>query len=223
VEETVQVIGICFHGIGRPDAGVSADAHEYFVSKDLFLAALDELADRQDVTLSFDDGYASDLGVALQALRERRLTARFFPIAGKLGQPGYLDASEVAELAAAGMTIGSHGMHHRNWRGLDAKASNEEFVLARDMIAAASGQPVTSAACPFGLYDRQVLDSLRRTGYSEVFTSDRARARPGAWLQPRYSVTAADTVQSIRADILAPRPLRERARSALARQVKRQR
>ena len=62
------------------------------------------------------------------------------------------------------------------------------------MIAEAAGEPVTSAACPFGAYDRQVLAALRRHGYSQVFTSDRRRARLGDWLQPRYSIRRNDTV-----------------------------
>ena len=117
-----EIVGICFHGIGAPSAGLEPAAHEYFVSADLFLAVLDEAAGTPGVQLTFDDGYASDVEVALPALAERGLTATFFPLAGMLGRPGYLDAGGVRELSAAGMTVGSHGMRHRSWRGLDAES-----------------------------------------------------------------------------------------------------
>jgi peptidoglycan/xylan/chitin deacetylase (PgdA/CDA1 family) len=214
------ITGICFHGIGEPSAGLEPDCHEYFVSAGLFLAVLDEAVARPGISLTFDDGYASDVEVALPALRERGLTATFFPLAGKLGQPGYLDEAGVRALSAAGMPIGSHGMWHRSWRGLDAQTEREELAVARSLIGFASQAPVRAAACPFGSYDRRTLSALRRHGYEQVFTSDRRRARAGAWLQPRYSILRSDTLGNIRENILAPRPAAERVRCAAAARVK---
>jgi peptidoglycan/xylan/chitin deacetylase (PgdA/CDA1 family) len=214
------IVGICFHGIGTPSAGLEPAAHEYFVHRDLFLAVLDETAGVPGVQVSFDDGYASDVEVALPALADRGLTATFFPLAGMLGRPGYLDEAGVRALASAGMTVGSHGMHHRSWRGLDAEAEREELAVARSLIGAAAGTPVTSAACPFGSYDRRVLGTLRRHGYAQVFTSDRRRARAGAWLQPRYSIVRGDTLETVREHILTPRPVAERIRRGAAVRVK---
>ena len=138
--EPEAIVGICFHGIGTPPAGLEPAAHEYFVRRDLFLAVLDETAGLPGVQLSFDDGYASDVEVALPALADRGLTATFFPLAGKLGQPGYTDEAGVRALSSAGMTVGSHGMHHRSWRGLDAGAEREELDVARSLIGAAAGR-----------------------------------------------------------------------------------
>lgn len=219
-QTTDEVVGICFHGIGVPGPELEPEAADYFIGRDLFLAVLDAAADNPSVDLTFDDGYASDVYVALPSLMERGLTARYFPLAGRLGSPGHVDATEVRALATAGMPVGSHGMHHRSWRGLDAGAVTEELSIARTMIAEASGEPVTSVACPFGAYDRHVLAHLRGHGYDQVFTSDRRRARRGDWVQPRYSIHRHDTIGSIRQDILAPRPLRERLRGAAAGRVK---
>jgi len=215
-----QVIGVCFHGIGTPGPDVESDAEPYFVSRDIFLALLDDIVQHPAVDLTFDDGYASDLDIAMPALTERGLSARFFPLAGRLGSRGYMDRDGVRELASAAMTVGSHGMRHRSWRGLDATSAEEELVVARAQLAEAAGQRVTSAACPFGSYDRRVLAALRGHGYTQVFTSDRRRARAGDWLQPRYSVHRGETVSSFRENILAPRPLRERVRAGAAGRVK---
>lgn len=214
------IVGLCFHGIGHPPAGLEPDAHDYFVGTDLFLAVLDEAVHLPSVRLSFDDGYASDVQVALPALADRGLTATFFPLAGKLGRTGYLDEGGVRALSAAGMAVGSHGMTHRSWRGLDAESEHEELAVARSLIEAAAQAPVTTAACPFGSYDRRALGALRRHGYTQVFTSDRRRARAGAWLQPRYSVRRGDTLDTVRETILAPRPVSERVRCVAASRVK---
>lgn len=215
-----EVIGVCFHGVGVPDSGIDPETAEYFVSRDVFLTILDELAERPEVDLTFDDGYASDVDVALPALAERGLSARFFPLAGRLGTPGHVDTAGVRALADAGMTIGSHGMRHRSWRGMDARAEDEELTQARSVIADAAGAPITSVACPFGDYDRRVLAALRGHGYTQVFTSDRRRARTGDWLQPRYSVRSHDSVATVRHDILTRRPLSEKLRASAAGRVK---
>lgn len=217
---SAEVIGVCFHGIGALGPGVEPDAGPYFISRDLFLSLLDEVMDHPAVDLTFDDGYASDVEIVLPALSERGLSARFFPLAGRLGSPGYVDAVGVRQLVNAGMTVGSHGMRHRSWRGLDAVSDREELIIARSLIAEAAGQPVTSVACPFGSYDRRVLEALRGHDYAQVFTSDRRRAQAGDWLQPRYSIRCNDTLRNFREDILAPRPLHERMRSKAVGRVK---
>jgi peptidoglycan/xylan/chitin deacetylase (PgdA/CDA1 family) len=215
-----EVVGICFHGVGTPGSGLESGAAEYFVGQDLFLAVLDAVTTRPEVQITFDDGYISDVEIALPALLERGLSAQFFPLAGRLGAPGHLDATDVRTLAAAGMTIGSHGMRHRSWRGLDAESAREELATARSVLAEAAQSPVTSAACPFGAYDRQVLHALRAHGYAQIFTSDRRRARSDHWLQPRYSILRDDAIGSVREHILPPPRLRQQVRSAVAGQLK---
>jgi len=216
------VVQVCFHGIGRPGTGVPPADEGYFVPEDLFLATLDLIGatPATPVQLSFDDGYASDVEIALPALARRSLSARFFPVAGYLGRPGYLDARGVRELADTAMIIGSHGMRHRSWRRLGPRERDEELVRARDVLQAAAGHPVESAACPFGAYDRRSLASLRAHGYAQVFTSDRRPARAGAWLQPRYSVRSTDTIESVRDSILRRSHWPQRARAAAAARVK---
>ena len=95
-------------------ARADSDAEDYFIDKDLFARYSTRCRGQPGMELSFDDGYASDMEIALPALLERGLSARFFPLAGKLGRPGYLTAAGVRELAAAGMALGSHGMRHRS-------------------------------------------------------------------------------------------------------------
>jgi len=215
------MINLCFHGIDRPTRELEPGERPYWIAKATFLEVLDLVADRGDVTLSFDDGNASDVEIGLPALEERGLRASFFVLAGRLDAPGSLTRADVRALAAAGMTVGSHGMDHVPWRRLDDARARRELVDARALIAEASGRPVTEAACPLGRYDRQLLQRLRHLGYQRVYTSDRAEARPGSWLEARFSVTAADSAATVRADVLDGQPFARRARTRAATLVKR--
>ena len=180
------------------------DEDRYWVTVDLFLRMLDEVAGRPDVKLTFDDGNQSDAEIALPALRERGLTAQFFPLAGRLTRPGSLKREHLRSLRAEGMAIGSHGMHHVPWRQLSSEDCYVELVAARDVLVEASEGPINDAAVPLGSYDRSVLRALRRLGYEKAFSSDRARARSQAWLQPRYSIKSDDTVDTVRTILAGP-------------------
>ena len=207
------LINLCFHGVGVPRRELEPGEDPYWISADLFTDVLDLAAAQPDVRLSFDDGNASDVEIALPALAERGLTASFFPVAERIGRPGSVDSDGLRRLRGAGMTVGSHGMRHLPWRGMSDEQLGEELVDARRVIAEACGADpadVAEAACPLGRYDRRVLGRLRRLGYRRVFTSDRARARRAAWLQPRYSVRRSDDVASVRALLGEAPALRDR-------------
>ncbi|TDD70943.1 polysaccharide deacetylase family protein [Jiangella aurantiaca] len=214
------IIHLCFHGIGSCEREREPGEARYWVTEPTFYRLLDEVAAHPHVRLSFDDGNASDASVALPALLGRGLRATFFALAGRLDDPVSLGAADLEELRAAGMAIGSHGWAHVPWRGLSAVDARRELVDARVALAEASRGPITEAALPLGRYDRRLLRRLRSTGYDAVFTSDRFPARPGSWLQARYSVTAADTVDSVRS-VITHRPGLHDARNAVVSTIKR--
>jgi peptidoglycan/xylan/chitin deacetylase (PgdA/CDA1 family) len=188
-----------FHGIGTPHRGVGSDERAVWISRDRFIALLDHVAalrseDGMPIAITFDDGNASDADVALPELSKRNMKAAFFVCAGRLDAPEYLSRAAVRDLLAAGMEVGSHGMHHRDWRALDDAALDEEVGTARKRLEETCGRPVTTVAIPFGAYDRHVLARVRAEGFACAYTSDRGFARRNAWLKPRNTLRA-DSVE----------------------------
>lgn len=184
-----------FHGIGKPHAGVESGEASVWLSKATFVGILDEVLNLRaavapKIRITFDDGNMSDAKIALPELLKRDLTATFFVCSGRVGAPHYLDRSAIGDLLDSGMQIGSHGMHHRDWRTLPADTLDEEASTARRHLEDICGSPVNKAAIPFGSYDRRVLTRLRRENFKTVYTSDTGLARPDAWLQPRNTVSA---------------------------------
>ena len=215
------VLNICFHGIGTPERDMEPGEDVYWIDADRYLRILDEIATWPSIQISFDDGNASDTQIGLPALLERGLTAQFFLLAGRFGSKGSLAVDDARELAGRGMAIGTHGMSHRPWRGMDQATRKAELIEARQQLEQAAGCAVTDAACPLGRYDRRLLSDLRGLGYRRVYTSDRQAARVGRWLQPRFSVRRNDTPELLRAAVLSRPSLAQRARPAAAGLVKR--
>lgn len=191
------VTNLCFHGIGTPPRSVPEAEARYWISTDMFKRVLDIVDAHSDTELSFDDGNITDLTIAVPELTARGMTGAFFILAGRLGVTGSLAVDDVAEVRAAGMRVGSHGMAHQPWRGLSESEQAKEFDEARMLIADAAGASVDEAACPLGSYDRQVIGALRQRGYRRVLTSDRAVARSDRVVQPRFSLRASDDIDVV--------------------------
>ncbi len=133
------------HGIGPAASGVPAAEQPYWCSVERFEALLDSVRPLAaesglPIEISFDDGNLSDATIALPALATRGLRASFFVCAGRIGQPGYLDAMALRELVAAGMVVGSHGWQHVDWRRCDDAALQRETQGAMEPIADVIGR-----------------------------------------------------------------------------------
>lgn len=183
-----QELILTFHGLGEAPNAVTHSERKVWVPVEWLEAIIDALP-RHGVGLAFDDGNASDVEQALPALVQRETTARFFPLTGRIGAAGYLRAEDISKLSAAGMAIGSHGCHHRDWRTLGDRELHEELAVSRRTLAGIVGNDITEAACPFGSYDRRVLRALHAAGYRRVFNSDGGTGSVGSWLSPRTTVS----------------------------------
>lgn len=215
------VINLTVHGIGPTDRRLDDGEEQTWVGVTQFERVLDAVAGRSDVRITFDDGNASDVDIALPRLVDRCLTAEFFILAGTLGDRGRVDHGGVSALRDAGMAIGSHGWLHRDWRQIDDAQAREELNDAQCLLSELAGRTVSRVAIPFGSYDRRVLRRLRAAGVTRAYTSDGGRARRYAWLQSRTSLRFDLDATWIDA-VLDPQPsLTRRTRNAGARVIKR--
>jgi peptidoglycan/xylan/chitin deacetylase (PgdA/CDA1 family) len=196
-----------FHGIGAPRHELPPTERRVWIDRVQFEALLDYAKPRPDVELTFDDSNESDYSIALPALQQRGMHAQFFVVAERVGRPGYLSRAQVTALLAAGMKIGSHGLRHRPWAGLDDGGLQEELVVARDRLEQWTGIKIDKAACPFGSYNRRVIQTLRGARYKCIYTSDGGPAQAGALVLPRntvYNAWTLETVKQVLSDEVAP-------------------
>jgi peptidoglycan/xylan/chitin deacetylase (PgdA/CDA1 family) len=123
------------------------------------------------VVLTFDDGNRSDYVHALPIFKQFEFTATFFVGGNRLGIDGGVEPGMLAQMAADGMDIGSHGMTHRFLNTLDAEAEEEELSRSKSLLEGATGGEVLFFAPPGGRIGRRGIDTLRRLSYRAVCTS----------------------------------------------------
>ncbi len=193
-----------FHGIGAPKRPVDADEAEYWIDVAQYEAALDTIVAHprgRDVIVTFDDSNRSDIEIALDPLLRRGLKAKFFLLAGMIGQPGYLTPDDLRKLHDAGMEIGTHGVAHVRWDLLDDPGLSREIDRSLSDIEKWTGVRVTSVGLPFGGYNLSVLRALNQRGLKEVYSSDGGPRLSSLMPIPRYSVVRSLTPALLRRKI----------------------
>ena len=195
-----------FHGVGEPPVRTDLTEFKYWLAEKIFYSLLDgicqEIGDiASKPLLTFDDGNASDARIALPALASRGLRAKFFVCAGRIGKPNYLDEVAIADLLAAGMEIGSHGMSHIDWRRATAGELDDEISGAKRRLEDICDRQIDEVAIPFGSYDRRVIARLRAEKLKCAYTSDGGYACTDAWLKPRNSLDTNSRYDNVVADI----------------------
>lgn len=190
-------MNLTFHGIGTLHRPLDPGEGNVWLAEDTFKVILDKLLEFRDFTLTVDDANRSDVRIVLPALLARKLRAIFFIPVGKLDKQGYLRQEDIQILVAGGMEIGTHGMYHIDWRGLDDGELSVEIKDSKKILEEITCREIRKVSCPFGSYDRRVLHYLRDAKFQKVYTSDRGWAHSKWWIQPRNSLQATDTPQTL--------------------------
>ncbi|MFD7706524.1 polysaccharide deacetylase family protein [Streptomyces sp. NPDC059785] len=128
------------------------------------------------VGLTFDDGYADFVDLALPLLRHHGCGATLFVLPGRLDGDNAWDPLGPrkpllgrdgirAAAATEGIEIGSHGLTHVDLTRADDAVLRAEVAGSRAALAELTGGPVHGFCYPYGTVDRRVVDAVRAAGY----------------------------------------------------------
>lgn len=198
---------LMYHAIGSPMPGDLAelsvppalladqlaalvDAGHRLVGLGEALALREREPDAPVVALTFDDGYTDFVEHGLDVLAARGAGATLYVPSRHLGGtaswlPGaagglpILDAGALAEVAAAGVEVGSHGAVHVP---LDVRAPalvDAELRESRAVLEDVVGAPVTGFCYPHGYHSAAVRARVRAAGYRHACAIGHRPSRPG--------------------------------------------
>ena len=155
-----------------------------FIDESQYLASLDAPPEdrSKQIFLTFDDGYTEVRDIAWPLLSERKIPFHVFMVtdyAGRenrwdlsLGRPPFrhLEWPAVREMAARGVTFGSHTASHvdltRMSRG-DARANLER---SRKDLEDVTGVAVRTLSYPYGRYHAVAQEAARAAGFKAAFS-----------------------------------------------------
>jgi len=150
------------------------------------------------VAITIDDAIEDCVGPLLgHAEWEPQL---FVPTAEPGGSAHWIDGEPVAsweqlaELAAAGVRIGSHTRHHRRLTTLAGEERGDELAGSLAELRARLPEAIDLLAYPNGDHDDAVCAAAREAGYAAAYTTEKGRndADTDRFRLKRVSVHGAD-------------------------------
>ena len=134
---------------------------------------------RRSLAITFDDGYEETYTIAWPLLKRFGFPATVFVTPGEVGLQGFVTWEQVTAMAADGITIGNHTMHHSYLPLVTEERLGEELVDSKRMIEDRIARRVEFISYPVGGFTPQAQEVIRQAGYRAACTTNRAVSRAG--------------------------------------------
>lgn len=143
------------------------------------------------VGITMDDGYLSNLELALPVLQRNGFSATCFMVSGHQGQSNAWDAAEGGPFAplmnidqlkawvAGGQEVGSHTRSHCDLTRCTPEQAWQEIKGSRDDLEGALNAPVQHFSYPYGFLNPEHVAMVQQAGYDTALTTRGGRARSG--------------------------------------------
>jgi peptidoglycan/xylan/chitin deacetylase (PgdA/CDA1 family) len=124
------------------------------------------------IVLTFDDGYSDNFVNAYPVLKARGLPGTFFVVTDWIqsNRWGYMNWTQLSEMAKNGMEIGSHSLNHPDLRGKPRAYQDKQLTDSKQAIESKLGISITAFSFPSGRFDANTLAALRTAGYRAAVT-----------------------------------------------------
>jgi peptidoglycan/xylan/chitin deacetylase (PgdA/CDA1 family) len=146
----------------------------------------------KSVVITFDDGYLDNYEYALPILKKYDFTATIFMVTDFAGKDTkwphsketlperLLSWDNIREMAQQGISFGSHTCNHWNLNRLSADQISYELIESKKKLEHELQKEVTTFCYPYGEYNSQVVDLVKKSGYRGACATDHGnRHTPG--------------------------------------------
>jgi peptidoglycan/xylan/chitin deacetylase (PgdA/CDA1 family) len=137
------------------------------------IARGEKAASSQSFVLTFDDGYHNNWEHAFPILQKHAIHAIIYLVTDRIGSDGFMSWDQIKTMNASGLvSFGSHTQTHRNFvRRQKYQNVEEELAQSKAVIESRLGKPCRHLAWPWGDYEKEWLNLVKKLGYASAVTT----------------------------------------------------
>jgi len=154
---------------------------------------------KKSMVITIDDGRADGYTNAFPILQKLGFVATYYVITGRIERDKYLSVAQLQEMAAAGMEIANHTVHHIDVSKKKAAYITNEVQEAQDQLTAWLGATPITFAYPFGEHPKLLEQAVANAHLQLAFTTvvGKVHSRKTALLSPRIRVHPSTTARQL--------------------------
>ena len=161
---------------------------------------------KKTMVITIDDGRVDGYTTAFPILRRLGFVATYYVITGRVDSSKYLTVAQLQEMAAGGMEIANHTLHHIDVSKKSAEYITNEVHEAQDQLTAWLGVAPVTFAYPFGEHPRALERAVANARLQLAFTTvvGMVHSSNAALLSPRIRIQPSTTEKNIVALLSSP-------------------
>ncbi len=142
------------------------------------------------VALTFDDGYSSFYEKAYPILKKYNYTATVFIITDMVDKSNHMTWTQLRKIFNEGIEVGSHSETHPYLSKLDSSSLQKQVEGSKQKLEEMLNKKVTDFCYPYGDYNDDVIESVRKAGYRSAVTvhTDISSKKDNLYQLPRINV-----------------------------------
>jgi len=135
------------------------------------------------VSVTFDDGWASQYDNALPVLEKYGVPATMYVLPGSINTPDYMSQAQIQAFASRGDEIASHTVTHPDLTKLSAAQLENELAQSKATLQQMFGPSAAlDFASPYGAYNATTTAAVQKHYATQRNTDDGFNAQP--WFNP---------------------------------------
>jgi peptidoglycan/xylan/chitin deacetylase (PgdA/CDA1 family) len=136
------------------------------------------------ILITFDDTRGEQYSIGAAEMEKYGFKGVFFVMTVSINRPNYLTKEQIAALSNTGHVIAAHTWDHHMVTKYSGEDWNTQLVKPKAKLEEIIAKPVTYFAYPFGLWNKEAIPEIKKSGYQMAFILSTKRDS----IDPLYTV-----------------------------------